>query len=101
MKVSDGALKCFSSLADRFIRRGVDPAPLARNELMHELVDRLSEQLPVVAGSMEGRQAFHQRLSTTIGLLSTLCRGSEAFSRQLFRSSLPDALEKALQGDDR
>lgn len=99
--VSDGALKCFSSLVDRFIRRGIDPAPLAKNGLMHELVARLGGDFPLVAGSLEGKQAFHQRLSTTIGLLSTLCRGSESFSRELFRSSLPEALEKALQGDDR
>ena len=99
--MSDGALKCFSTLADRFIRRGIDPAPLARNGLMEELVDRLGGEFPAVAGSLEGKQAFHQRLSTTIGLLSTLCRGSDGFSRHLFRSSLPEALEKALQGDER
>lgn len=27
--VADGALKCFASVADRFTRKGVDPAPLA------------------------------------------------------------------------
>lgn len=29
--VADGALRCFASLADRFTRRGVDPAPLAQH----------------------------------------------------------------------
>lgn len=27
--VAEGALRCFASVADRFTRRGVDPAPLA------------------------------------------------------------------------
>lgn len=29
-QVADGALRCFASIADRFSRRGVDPAPLAQ-----------------------------------------------------------------------
>lgn len=29
--VADGALRCFASVADRFTRRGVDPAPLAQH----------------------------------------------------------------------
>lgn len=29
--VADGALKCFASVADRFIRKGVDPQPLAEH----------------------------------------------------------------------
>jgi len=40
--VADGALRCFASLADRFIRRGVDPAPLALNGLTQELLQRLA-----------------------------------------------------------
>lgn len=42
IQVSDGALRCFASLADRFIRRGVDPAPLALNGLTQELLQRLA-----------------------------------------------------------
>jgi len=42
VQVADGALRCFASLADRFIRRGVDPAPLALNGLTQELLQRLS-----------------------------------------------------------
>lgn len=29
--VAEGALRCFASVADRFTRRGVDPAPLAQH----------------------------------------------------------------------
>lgn len=31
--VADGALRCFASLSDRFSRKGVDPAPLAKYEI--------------------------------------------------------------------
>lgn len=40
--VSDGALRCFASLSDRFTRRGIDPAPLAQHGLLNELILRLS-----------------------------------------------------------
>jgi E3 ubiquitin-protein ligase HECTD1 len=40
--VADGALKCFASVADRFTRKGVDPAPLAEYGLVKELLNRLS-----------------------------------------------------------
>jgi E3 ubiquitin-protein ligase HECTD1 len=42
LQVADGALRCFASLADRFTRRGVDPAPLADHGLVSELLTRLS-----------------------------------------------------------
>lgn len=29
--VAEGALRCFASVADRFTRRGIDPAPLAQH----------------------------------------------------------------------
>lgn len=40
--VADAALRCFASVADRFTRRGVDPAPLAQHGLVKELLARLS-----------------------------------------------------------
>lgn len=40
--VSDGALRCFASLSDRFTRRGIDPAPLTQHGLLNELILRLS-----------------------------------------------------------
>ena len=36
-------------------------------------------------------------VSTTISLLSTLCRGSESITHDLLRSRLPEAIESALQ----
>lgn len=40
--MSDGALRCFATLSDRFTRRSVDPEPLAKNGLIEELLKRLS-----------------------------------------------------------
>jgi len=40
-------------------------------------------------------------VSTIISLLSTLCRGSPSITHDLLRSELPDAIEKALKGDER
>lgn len=42
--VADGALRCFASVADRFTRRGVDPAPLAQHGkfFLFAVVDLLS-----------------------------------------------------------
>ena len=37
-----GALKCFASLADRFIRKNVDPVPLTEHGLTGALLARLS-----------------------------------------------------------
>ena len=48
--VADGALKCFASLADRFIRKNVDPVPLASHGLTQELLNRLSN-----AGGVSGQ----------------------------------------------
>lgn len=95
--VTDGALKCFASVADRFTRKGIDPAPLAEYGLVNELLNRLSSAAgPQVAVtvSQHGPQdstatsatttkaqptetnRSSQSISTTISLLSTLCRGS-------------------------
>ena len=135
--VADGALKCFASLADRFIRKNVDPVPLGKNfnlkkyifpkyifnfcfiagehGLTKELLNRLS-----VAGITSNKNnnnatsnsggASNQTpetckssasISTTISLLSTLCRGSSAITYNLLRSNLPAAIESALGGDER
>ena len=40
-------------------------------------------------------------VSTVISLLSTLCRGSPGITHSLLRSELPDAIERALHGDER
>lgn len=98
--VADGALKCFASVADRFTRKGVDPAPLAEYGLVKELLNRLSNAAgqpvqsasnssstqeaaaaaPTVTTAPKSQSAdtnrSSQSISTTISLLSTLCRGS-------------------------
>ncbi|XP_015591532.2 E3 ubiquitin-protein ligase HECTD1 isoform X2 [Cephus cinctus] len=117
--VADGALRCFASLADRFSRRGIDPAPLASNGLVSELLYRLSNAAgpgnSVAASSGNPKTPPPSSASTTpapepkscasvstiISLLSTLCRGSPSITHDLLRSELPDAIEKALKGDER
>ncbi|XP_044733919.1 E3 ubiquitin-protein ligase HECTD1 isoform X2 [Chrysoperla carnea] len=123
--VAEGALRCFASVADRFTRRGVDPAPLAQHGLVDELLIRLSNAGGVnvgAGGTSGGNQGTPGKIappgatssapsneskvtaasiSTTISLLSTLCRGSPSITHDLLRSELPDAIEKALKGDER
>ncbi|XP_041131231.1 E3 ubiquitin-protein ligase HECTD1 isoform X7 [Polyodon spathula] len=115
-QVSDGALRCFASLADRFTRRGVDPAPLAKHGLTEELLSRMAAAGGAVSGPSStckpGRSApgatataadskLSNQVSTIVSLLSTLCRGSPLVTHDLLRSELPDSIESALQGDER
>ena len=89
--MSDGALRCFASLADRFTRRGVDPAPLATHGLTEELLSRMAAAGGVATGPSSackpGRTStgpapssadskLSNQVSTIVSLLSTLCRGS-------------------------
>ena len=82
MKVSDGALRCFASLADRFTRRGVDPAPLAEHGLSSELLERLASaaasagEKTGTSGATPDAKSSNTSVSTIVSLLSTLCRGS-------------------------
>ena len=105
--VADGALKCFASLADRFIRKGLDPAPLAENGLTTELLARLGQAAtPRVAAASssatpESAAKSAPSVSTTISLLSTLCRGSPTITHNLLRGDLAQAIEQALSGDER
>ncbi|XP_017857411.1 PREDICTED: E3 ubiquitin-protein ligase HECTD1 [Drosophila arizonae] len=132
--VADGALKCFASVADRFTRKWVDPAPLAEYGLVAELLkrlenagganshslstsklsgpvpanlnsDRLNENVSGssnAAGKIQSNEfRSPQSISTTISLLSTLCRGSPSITRDILRSPLPNAIETALKGDER
>ncbi|XP_072221524.1 E3 ubiquitin-protein ligase HECTD1 isoform X2 [Leuresthes tenuis] len=114
-QVSDGALRCFASLADRFTRRGVDPAPLAKHGLTEELLSRMAAAGGTVSGSSScksGRPStgatpsasdskLSNQVSTIVSLLSTLCRGSPLVTHDLLRSALPDSMESALGGDER
>ncbi|XP_028141816.2 E3 ubiquitin-protein ligase HECTD1 isoform X2 [Diabrotica virgifera virgifera] len=117
--VADGALRCFASVADRFTRRGVDPAPLAQHGLVNELLSRLSNAAGPAAASgtqttpgktpstsnpataTPDSKANAASISTIISLLSTLCRGSPSITYDLLRSELLDAIEKSLKGDER
>ncbi|CAH0559918.1 unnamed protein product [Brassicogethes aeneus] len=117
--VADGALRCFASVADRFTRRGVDPAPLAQHGLVNELLSRLSSAAgPATASGTQSTpgkssstnnaaaaapesKANAASVSTIISLLSTLCRGSPTITHDLLRSELLDAIEKSLKGDER
>ena len=109
IQVSDGALRCFSSLADRFTRRGVDPEPLSVHGLCDELLRRLtaagaptSSSLTSTPGSISATPETKSSpsISTVISLLLTLCRGSPNVTHQILWSDLPDAIESALQGDE-
>ncbi|XP_064920201.1 E3 ubiquitin-protein ligase HECTD1 isoform X12 [Columba livia] len=115
-QVSDGALRCFASLADRFTRRGVDPAPLAKHGLTEELLSRMAAAGGTASGPASackpGRSStgapstpadskLSNQVSTIVSLLSTLCRGSPVVTHDLLRSELPDSIESALQGDER
>ncbi|XP_076297611.1 ubiquitin fusion-degradation 4-like isoform X1 [Lasioglossum baleicum] len=118
--VADGALRCFASLADRYSRRNTDPAPLASNGLVSELLHRLSNAagpgtaIAATSGNPKTPPPSSTAstiptpeakscasVSTIISLLSTLCRGSPSITHDLLRSELPDAIEKALKGDER
>lgn len=109
--MSDGALRCFASLADRFTRRGVDPGPLAQYRLIDELLQRLHQagepghntSITSTPGniSISSETKSSPSVSTVISLLSTLCRGSPGITHQLLRSKLPDAVESGLNGDER
>ena len=86
MQISDSALRCFINLADRFIRKGQDPAPLTDQGLTQELIDRLmklntSSQTPqaVLPGGTPDRPSTSST-SNVINLLSSLCRGSAGFT---------------------
>ena len=84
-QISEPAMKCFVGLADRFIRRGKDPAPIVENGLIEELIRRLA-QVGQPASSSGGGQGgggaappekpSGHSVTTIINLLSTLCRGS-------------------------
>ncbi|KAK9885691.1 hypothetical protein WA026_012456 [Henosepilachna vigintioctopunctata] len=118
-QVADGALRCFASIADRYSRRGVDPAPLAQYGLVEELLGRLSNvtgpsisvgsqgvpgkmtSLPNPTPAPTDGKGASASVSTIISLLSTLCRGSSTITHDLLRSELPDAIEKSLKGDER
>lgn len=107
-KISECALRCFSALTDRFIRKSLDPAELATSSnlvenLLSTLVPTsLIDDLPSVDDNFE-LDEFEQKLSATttvlssnktrspafisvvFSLISNLCRGSEIVTDQVTR----------------
>lgn len=81
--ISDPAMRCFVTLADRFIRRGKDPAPIAEKGLAEELIGRLmrvGQPLTTTQGGTTPEKPSGHAVTTLINLLSTLCRGSPAIT---------------------
>lgn len=120
--VADGALRCFATLSDRFSRKGVDPAPLAKYGLVDELIRKLGDSVQVnttnankwsaqsQTGSINSSEQRKQStspstvvsISTLTGLLSTLCRSSDSINKNILESNILDSIEKALyNGDER
>ena len=78
-QISGPAMRCFMTLADRFIRRGKDPAPIANKGLVQELVSKLAsigQPVAVAQGGATPEKPTGHAVTTIVNLLSTLCRGS-------------------------
>ncbi|XP_066922502.1 E3 ubiquitin-protein ligase HECTD1-like [Clytia hemisphaerica] len=107
--VADTALKCFACVADRFTRRGVDPAPLAKHGLTDELLKKLVSSAMACGNnastsmnaSLNESRSSSGNVSIIVSVLSMLCRGSPTITHDLLRSNLPDAIETAMNGDER
>ncbi|EAA05937.5 AGAP009511-PA, partial [Anopheles gambiae str. PEST] len=93
--VADGALKCFASVADRFTRKGVDPAPLAEYGLVRELLQRLSNAAggPQISSSGGGGSAA---ISSSLGTNSSTHPESSPSAAQL-SSSAPKSAQGAME----
>ena len=61
--VADGALRCFASLSDRFTRKGVDPAPLAKYGLVDELIRKLGDSV-MLNNTNKWSSTFNQNANT-------------------------------------
>ncbi|XP_053661606.1 E3 ubiquitin-protein ligase Ufd4 [Anopheles marshallii] len=91
--VADGALKCFASVADRFTRKGVDPAPLAEYGLVKELLNRLSNAAGGPQISSGGGTAA---ISSSLGTNSSSHPESSPSTAQL-SSSAPKTAQGAME----
>eukprot|EP00794_Sanderia_malayensis_P020162 gene20162-22137_t len=107
--VADGALRCFACLADRFTRRGIDPAPLAKHGLSNVLLEKLAisatqfstEKPSSLPATSPDTRSNAGNVSIVVSVLSTLFRGSPSVTHDLLRSDFLNAVEKAMQGDER
>ncbi len=90
--MADGALRCFACLADRFTRRGIDPAPLAKHGLSNVLLEKLaisavqysSEKASTVPATSPDTRSNSGNVSIVVSVLSTLCRGSPSVTHVSF-----------------
>uniref|UniRef100_A0A182NEF2 E3 ubiquitin-protein ligase n=1 Tax=Anopheles dirus TaxID=7168 RepID=A0A182NEF2_9DIPT len=96
--VADGALKCFASVADRFTRKGVDPAPLAEYGLVKELLNRLSNAAggPQISSSGGGGGGSNVAISSSLGTNSSIHPESSPSTAQL-SSSAPKSAQGAME----
>jgi E3 ubiquitin-protein ligase HECTD1 len=116
--IADGALRCFASLSDRFVRKSIDPAPLSRFGLIKKLVEKLGDTAgspssttsssqtigntqQVTQTTSNGDSRSSVSISTITSLLSTLCRSSLSITNEIIKSNILDAIENALNGDER
>ncbi|XP_052898367.1 E3 ubiquitin-protein ligase Ufd4 [Anopheles moucheti] len=91
--VADGALKCFASVADRFTRKGVDPAPLAEYGLVKELLNRLSN---AAGGPQISSGGGTVAISSSLGTNSSSHPESSPSTAQL-SSSAPKTAQGAME----
>uniref|UniRef100_A0A182K5I5 E3 ubiquitin-protein ligase n=1 Tax=Anopheles christyi TaxID=43041 RepID=A0A182K5I5_9DIPT len=96
--VADGALKCFASVADRFTRKGVDPAPLAEYGLVKELLNRLSNAAggPQISSGGGGGGTGSAAISSSLGTNSSSHPDSSPSAAQL-SSSAPKSAQGAME----
>eukprot|EP00041_Stephanoeca_diplocostata_P036623 m.1344514 g.1344514 ORF g.1344514 m.1344514 type:complete len:2563 (-) comp24902_c1_seq2:195-7883(-) len=97
--VRHSALRCFSSIAEKFVRKGVDPAPLEACGLTVELVRLLKNAI----GSNEENGAVTEvaTAQTIISLMLSLCRCSDSIATAVFLSDFPSVVEDIMRVDEK
>ena len=80
--VADGALRCFASLSDRFTRKQVDPAPLARHGLLDELVKKLGDSITNNTASSVASGAGSSIAGHNAGVSSAIIKSTGQFLNQ-------------------
>lgn len=80
--IAGRALRCFSTLADRFVRTTEDPERIAPAALLDQLMALLS-------GPSEAVEGDEPPALVALHLLTLLCRGSPAIAHRMFVAGLP------------
>lgn len=88
-KISECALRCFAALADRFVRKSLDPITIAgSSNLVEHLLDSLISTKSSTNKANEEKSITNRTpafISIVLLLLSNLCRGSAAVTDQVIR----------------